>query len=207
MVRRKRIEEAEQHASSSTRDPSLSSSILMQPAAESLTARWRDVEGMVVPTGMGGKEAGKTYDAKKVLQQIKDAGLAGIVSYGLVQLAFFGVSVPVCLFGYFEATGHWPDLSNAEDQAQLAGESFAFLGFSRLLIPLRIGLALASTQWVQANLIAKFQKAPITSDAPSAAPSVAIPDADGFTTSKCVYCASSGQITCGRCYSSGTLSH
>ena len=55
----------------------------------------------------------------ELLQKVKDAGVAGIISYGVVQLAFFGASIPVGIYAYHSATGHWPDLSNAEDQAQL----------------------------------------------------------------------------------------
>ena len=53
--------------------------------------------GSVVPTDLGesvAEEQGQTMDERKaLLQKIKDAGLAGIVSYGLVQLAFFGAAV------------------------------------------------------------------------------------------------------------------
>ena len=104
------------------------------------------------------EEQGQTMDERKALvQKIKDAGLAGIVSYGLVQLAFFGAAVPIGLFGYYQATGHWPDLSNAEDQGQVAAEVFAFLSLSRLLIPLRIALALGMAQGVQTKILDRFR--------------------------------------------------
>ena len=104
-------------------------------------------------------EVMESFDAKKVMETIREAGVAGLVSYGVVQLGFFGLAIPAGLYGYYQLTGHWPDLSNAEDQAQLTGEALAFLGFSRLLIPLRIALALGLTQGVQTNIIDRFQKA------------------------------------------------
>ena len=61
-------------------------------------------------------------ETQKLMAKVKDAGTAGIVSYALWELAFWFVSVPVCVFGYRSVTGHWPDLSNAEDQAQLGAE-------------------------------------------------------------------------------------
>ena len=84
--------------------------------------------------------------------------MAGIISYGIVQLAFFGASIPVCIFAYNQVTGHWPDLSNPEDQAQLAAEAFAFLNLARLAIPLRIALALAMSQKVQTGILDRFRK-------------------------------------------------
>jgi hypothetical protein len=117
-------------------------------------------EGRVVPDGIGAEGRGdaETPMGKQVLQQIKDAGMAGIISYGVVQLVFFGASIPVCVFAYYQVTGHWPDLANPEDQAQLAAEAFAFLNLARLAIPLRIALALAMSQKVQTGIIDKFQK-------------------------------------------------
>ena len=66
--------------------------------------------------------------------------------------------MPVCIFGYQAATGHWPDFQNQDDLAKLGAEAFAFVNVARFAVPLRIGLALSTTPWVQANLVDKFQK-------------------------------------------------
>lgn len=95
-------------------------------------------------------------ETKKLLQQVKDAGTAGIVSYALWELGFWALSVPVCVFGYYELTGHWPDLANADDTAKLGAEAFAFVNFARFAVPLRIGLALGTTPWIQANVLDRF---------------------------------------------------
>eukprot|EP00324_Dicrateria_rotunda_P003004 CAMPEP_0206153178 /NCGR_PEP_ID=MMETSP1474-20131121/458_1 /ASSEMBLY_ACC=CAM_ASM_001110 /TAXON_ID=97495 /ORGANISM="Imantonia sp., Strain RCC918" /LENGTH=179 /DNA_ID=CAMNT_0053550921 /DNA_START=58 /DNA_END=597 /DNA_ORIENTATION=- len=92
------------------------------------------------------------------MQKVKDAGVAGIISYVFWEWAFWGVSVPVCILGYREVTGHWPDLSDSDDLAKLGGEAFAFVNVARFAIPLRIGLALSTTPWVQSNIVDKFQK-------------------------------------------------
>lgn len=60
------------------------------------------------------------------------------------------------LFGYKGVTGHWPDLSDKEDIAKLGAEAFAFVNFARLAVPLRIGLALSTTPWVQENVVDRF---------------------------------------------------
>ena len=51
-------------------------------------------------------------EAKQLLQRIKDAGVAGAVSYAGWELAFWAASVPVCLVTYYQLTGHWPDFSD-----------------------------------------------------------------------------------------------
>ena len=125
----------------------------------------RAMQPLVVPrhvssrgTGMGAEAAeANESDRMQLLQKIRDAGVAGIISYGVVQVAFWGASIPFCILAYYKVTGHWPDLSNAEDQAQLGAEAFAFLNLARLAIPLRIALALYLTQGVQTNVVDKFR--------------------------------------------------
>lgn len=130
-------------------------------------------------------------DEKTMLQQVKDAGVAGAISYAAWELAFWGISVPVCIFTYVEVrrplldhfsrlpmssacpvagsptlaepsvhrsqvTGHLPDFSNQDDLAKLGAEAFAFVNLARFAVPLRIGLALSTTPWVQANVVDRF---------------------------------------------------
>lgn len=150
-------------------------------------------------------------DAKQVLQKIKGAGMAGIISYGVVQLAFFGAAIPAGIFAYYNIAGHWPDYSNSEDQAQLAAEAFAFLGASRLLIPLRIAFALAMTKGVQTNIIDRFQK-PTFGAAEAAAATSGTSPVPGASPGAlaCSYCSDSragvGKLTCGHCLSTGVVS-
>jgi len=116
------------------------------------------VKGKVVPTGKGDEGEEELSESKKMMQQVKDAGVAGIISYIFWEWAFWGVSVPVCIYGYYVATGHFPDFSNPDDQAKLGAEAFAFVNVARFAVPLRIGLALSTTPWVQDNIVDKFQK-------------------------------------------------
>uniref|UniRef100_A0A7S2UMP1 Uncharacterized protein n=1 Tax=Attheya septentrionalis TaxID=420275 RepID=A0A7S2UMP1_9STRA len=97
-------------------------------------------------------------ETEKLLKKVKESGTAGIVSYALWELVFWAISVPVCVFGYVELTGHWPDFSNAEDLEKLGAEAFAFVNFARFAVPLRIGLALSTTPWIQKNVVDKFKK-------------------------------------------------
>jgi hypothetical protein len=49
-------------------------------------------------------------------------------------------------------------LSNSEDLQKLGAEAFAFVNFARFAVPLRIGLALSTTPWIQKNVIDQFKK-------------------------------------------------
>jgi len=115
-----------------------------------------DATGKVTPTKAEPEE--ELSESKKLLQQVKDAGVAGIISYIFWEWAFWGVSVPVCIFGYQAATGHWPDFSDQDDLAKLGAEAFAFVNVARFAVPLRIGLALSTTPWVQENIVDNFKK-------------------------------------------------
>ena len=95
-------------------------------------------------------------ETEKMMKQVKEAGTAGVISYALWELGFWTVSVPVCVIGYREATGHWPDFSNDDDLKQLGVEAFAFVNFARFAVPLRIGLALSTVPWIQENIVDKF---------------------------------------------------
>jgi len=97
-------------------------------------------------------------EAKKLLQKVKQAGTAGAISYALWELAFWGVSIPVCVAGYREVTGHWPDFGSKEDMEKVGAEAFAFVNFARLAVPLRITLALSTTGWIDENIVQKFGK-------------------------------------------------
>ena len=52
-----------------------------------------------------------------------------------------------------------PRLANwrQDDLAKLGAEDFAFVNVARLVMPVRIGLALSTVPWVQANLDDKVQ--------------------------------------------------
>lgn len=111
-----------------------------------------------VSTDTSNNDKDQQTDTQKMMQQVKDAGLAGIISYALWEIAFWAVSVPVCVFGYRELTGHWPDFQNAQDMQKLGAEAFAFVNFARFAVPLRIGLALSTTPWMEKNVVEVYFK-------------------------------------------------
>lgn len=104
------------------------------------------------------KEEEELSETKKLLKQVKEAGTAGVISYALWELGFWALSVPVCISAYYGLFGHFPDLTDKEDLSKLGGEAFAFVNFARFAVPLRIGLALSTTGWIQENVVDKFMK-------------------------------------------------
>ena len=86
------------------------------------------------------------------------AGRARVPTDIFWEWAFWGVSVPVALFGFQAATGSWPDFSSSDDMAKLGAEAFAFVNVARFAVPLRIGLALGTTPWVKENVVDRFAR-------------------------------------------------
>lgn len=123
----------------------------IQPADETVTST--EFMNAVEMTEESEEELSET---QKLMKQVKEAGTAGVISYALWELGFWAVSVPVVIVGYVSLTGHFPDLSNKEDTAKLGAEAFAFVNFARFAVPLRIGLALSTTPWIQENLVDRF---------------------------------------------------
>ncbi len=95
-------------------------------------------------------------DTPDLMEQIKCSGRAGIISYIIWEWIFWLTAVPIACFGYYSATGSWPDLSDGEDQAKVAGSIFAFVNVARFAVPLRVGLALSTTPWVDDNIVQPF---------------------------------------------------
>ena len=100
----------------------------------------------------------KKNDPTQLFQKIKDAGVAGSISLFLWEGAFWAISVPLAILGYYKVAGHWPDLSEKDDLASVGAEAFAFANVARFALPLRIGLAVSTTPWVQDNIVDRFMK-------------------------------------------------
>eukprot|EP00980_Cylindrotheca_fusiformis_P012148 scaffold2936_cov113-Cylindrotheca_fusiformis.AAC.8 len=97
-----------------------------------------------------------TTEVQMLLQQVRDAGISGAISYALWELGFWAVSVPLCIVAYQQVFGHWPDISNSEDLAKLGMEALVFVNVARFAVPVRIGLALSTVPWVQKNIVDPF---------------------------------------------------
>ena len=84
------------------------------------------------------------------------------LSVALTVLDQGGNLLDACVFAAVAALRHYrkphADLSNSDDQAKLGAEAFAFVNFARFAVPLRIGLALSTTPWIQDNIVDRFMK-------------------------------------------------
>lgn len=143
---------------SQTMDSSSTSASNTPSVTSSLGGEYMQRKSLEMTPPVSNETENTKKDTANMMQQIKDAGKAGIISYALWELGFWFISIPFCLFAYQQATGHWPDLSNPEDTAKLGAEAFAFVNFARFAVPLRIGLALSTTPWIQQNVVDKFGK-------------------------------------------------
>jgi hypothetical protein len=79
------------------------------------------MEEITLPAEVTNEES--MSETQRLMAQVKDAGLAGVISYALWEFAFWAFSVPVVVFGYREVAGHWPDLTNSDDLGKLGAEA------------------------------------------------------------------------------------
>ena len=76
------------------------------------------------------------------------------VAYVITELAFWAVAFPVASTSLYQTTGHWPDVINdSGDRTAVLAFIFAGANIARLLVPLRLGAALALAPWVDENII------------------------------------------------------
>lgn len=93
------------------------------------------------------------------MDDVKKYGVAGTVAYVLTELAFWAVAFPVASTALYQSTGHWPDvLNDPTDRATVLGFIFAGANIARLLVPVRLGAALALAPWVDNNILSQFNK-------------------------------------------------
>mmetsp|Transcript_7749 Transcript_7749/g.11099 ORF Transcript_7749/g.11099 Transcript_7749/m.11099 type:complete len:559 (-) Transcript_7749:44-1720(-) len=90
------------------------------------------------------------------MADVKKFGVAGTVAYVLTELAFWAVAFPVASYALYNTSGHWPDVINdSSDRATVLGFIFAGANVARLLVPLRLGAALALAPWVDENILSR----------------------------------------------------
>jgi len=103
-----------------------------------------------LPTFGGGEEGGGGLS----MADVKKYGVSGTVAYILTELAFWAVAFPVASTALYQSSGHWPDVFNdPTDRTTVLGFIFAGANVARLLVPLRLGAALALAPWVDENII------------------------------------------------------
>ena len=87
------------------------------------------------------------------MQSIRSAGLAGGISYFLVELSFFAIALPVGYIAYHASTGIWLDLTqlltDSEGKAQLLALLVAYIVLLKTFFPVRLGATLILTPHMQ----------------------------------------------------------
>ena len=94
-------------------------------------------------------------DPAALLQLVKDAGIAGAVSYTAVELTFFAIALPVGYLSWHASTGEWlqPLLllqaDSVEGKARLLGLLLSYVVLLKTLFPLRLGSTLLLTPYTK----------------------------------------------------------
>ena len=81
--------------------------------------------------------------------KIKEKGTSGVVSYIATELMFWAISFPIIIASYHTSTGDWLNIADDADKAKIFTYSAGFLTTARLLVPARLGLALALSPFVE----------------------------------------------------------
>jgi len=115
------------------------------------------VDSILVKLGVKTEEeCALPEEGEDLMEQIKCAGRAGIISYVIWEWVFWIGAGGIAAITYYQATGGWPDMSNPDDQAKVGASAFALVNVARFAVPLRIGLALGTTPWVDDNIVKPF---------------------------------------------------
>ena len=89
------------------------------------------------------------------MKAVKDAGLAGIVSYFCVEITFFAIALPTGYFLWHWNTGEWlqPLLllqqGDTEDKVRLVGLILSYVVILKTLFPIRLGSTLLLTPYMK----------------------------------------------------------
>ena len=119
------------------------------PSITAATYLYNGESGFRFPT-FGGGDSGEGLS----MADVKKYGVAGTVAYVLTELAFWAVAFPVASAALYQTTGHWPDvIQDTTDRATVLGFIFAGANVARLLVPLRLGAALALAPWVDETIL------------------------------------------------------
>lgn len=106
-------------------------------------------EGFSLPSFGSGEDG----EGGLSMADVKKFGVSGTVAYIITELAFWAVAFPVASNALYQTTGHWPDVINDNtDRAAVLAFIFGAANIARLLVPVRLGAALALAPWVDENI-------------------------------------------------------
>ena len=147
------------HRPAATRAPAVTAAVRVEklPIVSSISQLVEfgraDPDGLLQTLVQQAKE-----DPSTLLQLVKDAGIAGAISYTVVELTFFAIALPIGYFSWHASTGEWlqPLLLLQEDgvegKARLLGLLLSYVVLLKTLFPLRLGSTLLLTPVTQRAL-------------------------------------------------------
>ena len=77
------------------------------------------------------------------MAKIKSLGTSGIIAYIITELGFWATSLPSALLALHEEEGRWLSLTDEADRVKVIAFAATIVTGARLLVPLRLSMALA----------------------------------------------------------------
>jgi hypothetical protein len=89
------------------------------------------------------KEEKEEKEEIDTMAKIKSLGTSGIIAYVITELGFWATSLPSALLALHEKEGRWLSLANDDDRIKVIAFAATIVTGARLLVPLRLSMALA----------------------------------------------------------------
>ena len=87
------------------------------------------------------------------IEQIKKYGIAGGISYVLLEGVLWTVGAIGGVVIFYFASGHWPDVQNPEDLGKLGAEAFAYNNLITVTLPIRVSVAVGFAPTVDEQIV------------------------------------------------------
>ena len=97
-------------------------------------------------------------DKKGFMQQIKEMGPAGLISFTLWGGSIRNIYLVVSVLLFQQATGAWPNFRSAADWAKITAEWWVIINIMRPFEPVRFALAMSTAPWVDKHIVKRFAK-------------------------------------------------
>ena len=121
--------------------PSIVSASSTSAAVSISTTSNEEATEIVVPS--------ESQAGNSTMTKIKSLGTSGIFAYVISEVGFWLLSIPAALVAFHNEEGAWLQLSVEEDRAKILALVATVVTGARLLVPLRISIAVALTPLVE----------------------------------------------------------
>jgi len=111
--------------------------------------------GVATPEVAAVAESTDSSTGGSTMERIKSLGTSGIIAYVISEIGFWSLALPTAYVSYHAETGAWlSPLTDEADRAKVLALTLTFVTGARLLVPVRISIALALVplvDWLRGN--------------------------------------------------------